>query len=67
MFRKVTALAAVLSITLCSAVGCSKSSSTQGEIQIPIYGAEEITYEVATAKYMDLTESKGIGATVGYP
>lgn len=67
MFRKVTALAALLGIIVCSAVGCSKSSSAQAEIQIPIYGAEEITYEVATAKYMDLTESKGMGATVGYP
>ncbi len=67
MIRKVTALASVLGIVVCSAVGCSKSGSAQNEIQIPIYGAAEITYEVATAEYMDLTESKGIGATVGYP
>lgn len=59
-------LAAALAAMVFLLTGCSKSSVSD-EIQLPIYGADEITYEVATAKYMDLSETESIGVSIGYP
>lgn len=46
---------------------CTHGKDASQEIRPPVYGADEIKFEVATAQYMDLTETKAIGATVGYP
>jgi len=46
--------------------GCSKTA-VEDEIKLPIYGAEEISFEVATAQYMDLSETETIPAIIGYP
>lgn len=63
------AAAALLSIVMmcCTVCGCSSDEVTEQEIKLPIYGAEEITYEVATAQYMDISETISVGATIGYP
>ena len=56
-------------LLLCAAVmltGCSSNAVDQ-EIKLPIYGAEEITFEVATAEYMDITDTESMGVTIGYP
>lgn len=66
MVKKTAALLLLLSVTLC-AVGCKSGGSVDGEIKLPIYGAEEIQYEVAAAQYMDISQTEGIGAVVGYP
>ena len=55
-------IAASLAMTL---VGCSAAEDTSGEIQIPIYGAEE-SFETVEAKYMDLEETQSVGASIGY-
>jgi len=47
--------------------GCSSGQDTSGEIQLPIYGASEVKYEIATAEYMDLSETTSTGVTIGYP
>lgn len=57
---------ALLSLTL-ALTGCSGRNNVSGEIQLPIYGAEEIQYEIAEAKYMDLSETESFGVTIGYP
>lgn len=54
-------LAACLLLT-----GCA-SKNTDGEILLPIYGAEEVKYEVATAKYTDISETETLGINIGYP
>ncbi len=46
--------------------GCT-GTEVENEIKLPIYGADEISFEVATAQYMDLSESETIPATIGYP
>ena len=60
-----------LSVTLCAALmlltACRRGTDAAQEIRPPVYGADEIKFEVATAQYMDLSETQGIGATVGYP
>lgn len=61
---KKTAAAALAAITFFT--GCSRAS-TSGEIQLPIYGASAVQYEIAEAKYMDLSETQSIGVTIGYP
>lgn len=61
---KKTAAALLAAITLLT--GCSRGN-TSGEIQLPIYGASAVQYEIAEAKYMDLSETQSIGVTIGYP
>lgn len=60
-----------LSVTLCAALvlltACRHGADASQEIRPPVYGADEIKFEVAAAQYMDLSETQGIGATVGYP
>ncbi len=56
-------LAAAIAATL---AGCKKSD-TEDEIRLPIYGAAEVSYEVAEAKIMDITETESMGAIIGYP
>lgn len=60
-FKPAAAAAAVL----LALTGCSRSATE--EIRLPIYGGSEISYEIAEAKYMDLTETNAIAATIGYP
>ena len=59
-------IAAALTSLALLITGCSHKS-TSGEIQLPIYGAEEVRYEVATAQYMDLSQTESIGVSIGYP
>ncbi len=47
--------------------GCSGGSEVMQEIVLPIYGADTISYEVAEAKYMDISEPQSMGAIIGYP
>ncbi len=62
------AAAALLSLGLIvSMVGCGSAEIPTEEIKLPIYGGDEISYEIATAEYMDLSETKSYGATIGYP
>jgi len=61
---KKTAAALLAAITLLT--GCSRGGAS-GEIQLPIYGASAVQYEIAEAKYMDLSETQSIGVTIGYP
>lgn len=61
---KKTAAALLAAITLFT--GCSRGN-TSGEIQLPIYGAAAVQYEIAEAKYMDLSETQSTGVTIGYP
>lgn len=63
MKNRLAAAAAVLSLAL---TGCAHSTAEE-EIKLPIYGGAEISYEVAEAKYMDLSETNAIAAIVGYP
>ncbi len=57
--------ALVLSFTLMVS-GCAETA-VEDEIKLPIYGADEIAFEVATAQYMDLSETETIPAIIGYP
>lgn len=59
-------IAAALAATALLLTGCARKATTD-EIQLPIYGADEVQYEVATAKYMDLSETESSGVTIGYP
>ncbi len=54
-------LSAALMMSAC------KGKSAEGEIKLPIYGADEISFEIAEAKYMDISETTALGVTVGYP
>lgn len=64
---KKTGAAFVLAVAVLVS-GCSGRQVTGGEIQLPIYGgADEVSYEVATAQYMDLSETVSTGVTIGYP
>ncbi|MBE6901150.1 MAG: HlyD family efflux transporter periplasmic adaptor subunit [Ruminococcaceae bacterium] len=67
MIKKAAAI--VLSLGMISGMftGCKQNEATTQEIKLPIYGAEEITYEVATAQYMDISQTQSYGATIGYP
>ena len=47
--------------------GCSGNNAADTEIMLPIYGADEIKYEIATAQYMDISDSTSIAAVIGYP
>lgn len=66
MIKRMAALLLLLSVALC-AVGCKDGGSVDEEIKLPIYGAEEIRYEVAIAQYMDISQTEGMGAVIGYP
>lgn len=61
------AAAAALLAVFTGLAGCSGGSSVGDEIQLPIYGAEEIRYEIATAQYMDISQTDSLGVSVGYP
>lgn len=61
--KKIAAALAAFALLM---TGCSRNN-TAGEIQLPIYGAEEVRYEVAQAKYMDLSDTESFGVTIGYP
>ncbi len=63
---KKAAIAVLLAFSICL-TACSGKESADAEIQLPIYGAEEIQYEIAEAKYMDLSETEGMGVSIGYP
>ncbi len=66
MRKYISALSALLvSATLLT--GCSGSSDINAEIVLPIYGADTIRYEIAEAKYMDISDSQSMGAIIGYP
>lgn len=52
-------------VTLLSA--CSGKGNKDAEIQLPIYGAEAVRYEIAEAQYMDISETQSMGVTIGYP
>ena len=65
---KKRSVALILSaIMLTSVSGGCKRSNAEAEIRLPIYGAEEITYEVAQAKIMDISATESVGAEIGYP
>lgn len=66
MVKKIAALLLLLGVVFCAA-GCKGGGSVDEEIKLPIYGAEEISYEVAIAQYMDISQTEGIGAVIGYP
>lgn len=62
------AAAVIMSVgIICCMAGCNNNEAVAEEIRLPIYGAEEITYEIATAQYMDISETKSMGAEIGYP
>lgn len=63
MKKKYAALLLLLPAVL---AGCTGKSAEE-EIRLPIYGADEISFEVAEAKYMDISETTALGVTVGYP
>ena len=67
MFKRAAAAVLSLGMMCCFVSGCSRGEVTEEEIKLPIYGAAEITYEVATAQYMDISETISVGATIGYP
>lgn len=54
-------------MTACVCTGCKDSGNVSEEIKLPIYGGAEITYEVATVQYMDISETDSMGAVIGYP
>lgn len=64
MKKKLHALLLSASLLLC---GCAGNDAAETEIKLPIYGADEIRYEIAEAKYMDISQSTSVGATIGYP
>lgn len=63
---KKAATAVLLAFSMCL-TACSGKGNADAEIQLPIYGAQEIQYEIAEAKYMDLSETESMGVTIGYP
>lgn len=64
MRNKCAALVMSLSLML---TACARGSDADGEIKLPIYGADEVTYEIAEAQYMDISDTESIGAVLGYP
>ncbi len=62
MKKNIIVLAAMLTLL----AGCSKSK-VENEIKLPIYGGDEISFEIAEAKVMDLTETNSMGAVLDYP
>lgn len=64
MKRIVAALAA---LAVCAAFSGCKGGNTAEQIKLPIYGAEDISFEVAVADYMDITQTDSVAAVIGYP
>lgn len=64
MKKKLSALLLSLALTL---TACSHRAVVEEEIKLPIYGTDDVDYEVAVAQYMDISDSKSIGASLGYP
>ena len=64
MKKKLSALLLSLALTL---TACSHSADVEDEIKLPIYGTDDVDYEVAVAQYMDISDSESIGASLGYP
>lgn len=60
-------IAVLTAIALTVLSGCRGGSSALDEIKLPIYGADEIRFEIAEAQYMDISETRSIGAVIGYP
>lgn len=67
MIKRAAALLLALGMISCAVTGCSGDNTAKEEIKLPIYGAQEISYEVAVAQYMDITQVESMGATIGYP
>lgn len=67
MIKKAAALLLSAGMIVCAATGCSSGTVAEEEIRLPIYGADEISYEIAVAQYMDITQTESMGATIGYP
>lgn len=67
MIKRAAALFMSLVMITCFATGCNRGGDAAEEIKLPIYGAAEITYEIATAQYMDISETESMGAVIGYP
>ncbi len=67
MIKRAAVLILSLGVIASVFTGCKSGSDASDEIKLPIYGWESITYEVATAEYMDITETESMGATIGYP
>lgn len=65
MKKKLLKLFALLAAALLL-VGCKKSAAEE-QIKLPIYNADEIRFEVAEAKVMDISEKKSVAAVIGYP
>ncbi len=63
--KKAAAAVLLALVTLLSA--CSGKGNGDAEIQLPIYGAEAVRYEIAKAEYMDISETQSMGVTIGYP
>lgn len=63
MKKRFAALALSLTLFLSSCAGKSAGE----EIKLPIYGADEISFEVAEAQYMDISQTEAVGVKVGYP
>lgn len=63
MKKKYAALPLALTLLLTACTG----KSAEDEIKLPIYGADEISFEIAEAKYMDISQTTALGVTVGYP
>lgn len=67
MFKRTTALILSLVTIACVCTGCKNGGDVAAEIKLPIYGGSDITYEIATAQYMDISETDSMGAIIGYP
>ncbi|MGN0650596.1 MAG: efflux RND transporter periplasmic adaptor subunit [Oscillospiraceae bacterium] len=63
--KRIFAVITVLAI--CAAVTGCKGENTAEQIKLPIYGAEEISFEVAQAEYMDISQTDSTAAVIGYP
>lgn len=61
----------LLSVIVCGSLllltACKNGAQASDEIRASVYGADEIQYEIAQAQLMDLSETRSIGASVGYP
>ena len=60
-------IAALTALAVCAALSGCRGDDTDEEIKLPIYGAEEISFEVAEAAYMDISQTDSIAAVIGYP
>lgn len=67
MIKRAAAFTMALVMIACFATGCKRGGDAAEEIKLPIYGGADISYEVATAQYMDIAETESMGAIIGYP